>query len=177
MAVRVSDLPSPSECAIIREVYDGENAQEHFEFQLEHALEAECGIIVIEPSKIGDETARWITVGNCLHKTAVITGVTCIVCPLMLPCSVSNYVSLPLGIISIGCASLYGVSWQFDPCCKYQVEYNTKKLSRLPLHTLTSTSPVVLVRRNDNYRKRLHNTISFLAATYCCFKLYRWWAQ
>ncbi|XP_070579401.1 transmembrane protein 11, mitochondrial-like [Ptychodera flava] len=177
MAERVSVLPSPSDCAIIREVYDGENAHEHFEFQLEHALEAECQIIVIEPSRIGDETARWITAGNCLHKTSVIAGVSCLVSPLMLPSRVLNYVSLPMGFFSVACASLYGVSWQFDPCCKYQVEYDTKKLSRLPLHTLTSTSPVVLVRHDDKYRKRLHNLVAVLAGVYCGVKIYQWWTQ
>ena len=59
---------------MIREIYDGENAQERFELELERALEASVPVIVIEPVRLGDETARWIAVGNCLHKTAVIAG-------------------------------------------------------------------------------------------------------
>lgn len=42
--------------------------------ELERALDAKCAVIVIEPTQLGDETARWISVGNCLHKTAVISG-------------------------------------------------------------------------------------------------------
>lgn len=60
--------------AIIREVYDSENAHEAFGEELERALEAGCQMIIIEPSRLGDETARWIAVGNCLHKTAVVAG-------------------------------------------------------------------------------------------------------
>lgn len=41
---------------------------------MERALEAEYNLIVIEPAKLGDETSRWIAVGNCLHKTASLSG-------------------------------------------------------------------------------------------------------
>lgn len=68
-----------SNVAIIREVYDSENAHETFEYELERALESECSLIVIEPSKLGDETSRWIAVGNCLHKTAALSGLAAIV--------------------------------------------------------------------------------------------------
>lgn len=47
--------------------------------ELEKALESCCSIIVIEPNPLGEETARWITFGNYLHKTAVISGVTSII--------------------------------------------------------------------------------------------------
>ena len=69
---------SNKKVAIIREVYDGENAYESFEYELEKALESECQLIVIEPTKLGDETSRWISVGNCLHKTSAISGVAAI---------------------------------------------------------------------------------------------------
>ena len=55
-------------------MYDSDSAQEHFELELERALEAGVGTIVIEPTTLGDETARWISVGNCLHKTGVLAG-------------------------------------------------------------------------------------------------------
>ena len=65
--------------AIIREVYDSDLAHEKFELELERALEAAIPTIVIEPTTLGDETARWIAVGNCLHKTAVLSGFGAIV--------------------------------------------------------------------------------------------------
>lgn len=64
---------------MIREVYDGEFAPHGFAMQLERALDACCSIIVIEPTHLGDETARWISVGNCLHKTAVLSGLGSVV--------------------------------------------------------------------------------------------------
>lgn len=63
-----------SHIAIIREVYDSDSAHETFELELERALEANVMTIVIEPTTLGDETARWISVGNCLHKTGVLAG-------------------------------------------------------------------------------------------------------
>lgn len=163
---------STSEWYIVHEIYNGENAQDQFEYELEQALEAQYKYIVIEPTRIGDETARWISVGNCLHKTAVLSGTFCLLTPLVLPSEYSPYLSLPAGILSLACSTLYGISWQFDPCCKYQVEYDAYKLSRLPLHTLTSSTPVVLVRKDDVHRKRLHNTIALAALAYCVKKLY-----
>ncbi|KAM9750509.1 transmembrane protein 11, mitochondrial isoform 1-T1 [Dama dama] len=163
---------SATDCYIVHEIYNGENAQDQFEYELEQALEAQYKYIVIEPTRIGDETARWITVGNCLHKTTVLAGTACLFTPLALPLDYSHYISLPAGVLSLACCTLYGISWQFDPCCKYQVEYDAYRLSRLPLHTLTSSTPVVLVRKDDLHRKRLHNTIALAALVYCAKKIY-----
>ena len=65
---------SGREPVVIREIYDREYAHQHFAQELERALDAACPIILIEPPKLGDVTARWIRVGNCLHKTAVLSG-------------------------------------------------------------------------------------------------------
>ncbi|XP_046894628.1 transmembrane protein 11, mitochondrial [Hypomesus transpacificus] len=173
---RERGVMAATDCYIVHEIYNGENAQDQFEYELEQALEAQYKYIVIEPTRIGDETARWIAVGNCLHKSAVLSGTACLLTPLSLPPEYSRYVALPAGALSMACAALYGISWQFDPCCKYQVEYDSQKLSRLPLHTLTSSTPVVLVRRDDVHRKRLHNTIALAALAYCAKKIYELYA-
>lgn len=72
-------LLHPSNPAVIREVYDSEYSQHYFSMELEKALESCCSIIVIEPNPLGEETDRWITFGNYLHKTAVISGVASII--------------------------------------------------------------------------------------------------
>ena len=136
-------------------------------------MEAQVHTIIIEPSKLGDETARWITVGNCLHKTAVTTGLGSLGCGLAWPDR--GYVYLPLGFASVVCAGVYAVSWQLDPCCKYQVERDASHLQKLPLHQLTSSCPVVLVRRDDTRRKLLHNTAALLAASYAAWRIYDWY--
>lgn len=60
---------------MIKEIYDSEYSRETFEIELDKALDAGCSVIVIEPTQLGEETSRWISVGNCLHKTAVISGI------------------------------------------------------------------------------------------------------
>jgi len=156
-------IKSPCNTKVIREVYDGINSQDRFECELESALEEKVDYIVIEPSKLGEETSRWIRVGNCLHKTAVISGLASIVLPQFLPDPnglLAVFTRLPTSLISISCVTLYGISWQFDPCCKYQVTLNSRELSKLNIQNLTNASPVVLVQRDDKYRKTLHNVIA-----------------
>lgn len=104
--------------AVIREIYEGDE-HDTFEVDLEKALESKAKYIIIEPQRLGDETARWIRVGNCLHKTAVVSGLASIVCGAIMPdrpvfCS-------PLCAVSIFCTGLYTISWNVDCCCQYQV--------------------------------------------------------
>lgn len=156
------------ETKVIREVYSNKYSSENFELELEHALETKVRYIVIEPTKLGEETSRWIRVGNCLHKTCVLSGLAALLLPHLLPDSVpvDFYVSLPAAALSTGCATLYGISWQFDPCCKYQVTTNNQELSKLNVRNLTNPSPVVLVRREDRFRKILHNGIALLCTVF-----------
>ncbi|XP_028131550.1 transmembrane protein 11-A, mitochondrial [Diabrotica virgifera virgifera] len=158
--------------AVIREVYDNEFSQACFSMELEKALESRCSIIVIEPTQLGDETARWISFGNYLHKTAVISGLTSIISGFAWP---DTFVpQAPLSIISSLCTGLYTVSWQFDHCVKYQVERDVRKLSRLPiLGALTSASPVVLVRKDNTKRIIVHWAVTLASASLCIYRLYR----
>lgn len=167
--------PPQNDYVIIHEIYENDNASEYFESELEQALETRIRTIIIEPSKLGDETARWITVGNCLHKTSVLCGLGCLMTGITWPDK--GFVYFPLGFCSIVCAGVYTVSWQFDPCCKYQVEYNSHRLQRLPLHNLTSSSPVVLVRKDDTRRKILHNLLAGLSTAYCAWRFYDWYFE
>ncbi|MCL4116901.1 UNVERIFIED_CONTAM: hypothetical protein GTU68_042117, partial [Idotea baltica] len=155
---------------IIREVYDSDSAHEAFELELERALEAGVLTIVIEPTTLGDETARWISVGNCLHKTAVLSGFGSITAGLLW--QDSALACVPLGTLSLFSTGVYTASWQFDPCCKYQVEYDSTRLSSLPLESLSSASPVVLMRKDDSKRKILHCLVSLSAASFCVWRLY-----
>ncbi|XP_053546588.1 transmembrane protein 11, mitochondrial [Bombina bombina] len=163
---------SHMDCYIIHEVYDGDFSQEQFEAELDAALEHQYRYIVIEPARLGDETARWISVGNCLHRTSVITGAVCLLSPLGLSSNCAYYLGLPAGAVSVACAALYCVSWQPDPCCQYQVDQSGRELTRLPPGTLRTSSPVVLVRNEDTQRKRLHNVIALTALAYCAQKIF-----
>ncbi|BFZ17597.1 hypothetical protein BsWGS_20636 [Bradybaena similaris] len=163
----------PQDLAIIREIYEHEYSSEEFELQLDKALETKAETIVIEPARLGEDTARWISCGNCLHKTAVLSGLGCLLCGGIWP--EKGYLFLPLGFSSVVCAGVYAVSWQFDPCCKYQVEYDLIKVPKLPLHTLTTTTPVVLVRKDDTRRKVLQNILALAAGSFCFYKIHKWY--
>ncbi|KAK7112213.1 transmembrane protein 11, mitochondrial-like [Littorina saxatilis] len=159
------------DCTVIREIYEHESSQEEFEVELDRALDSGVKTIVIEPSKLGDEASRWITCGNCLHKSAVLSGLGSLICARMWP--EHNEIYMPMGFLSVICAGVYAISWQFDPCSKYQVETNMNKVPKLPLHSLTTTTPVILVRKDDARRKVLHNTVSLIAGGWCAYKLYK----
>lgn len=104
---------------VIREVYDNGVAFEKFEAELDKALESKVDYIIIEPTRLGDETGRWIYVGNCLHKTAVISGICSVISGLIW--QDKPLFSTPMCVISVFCTGLYTVSWNYDPCCQYQV--------------------------------------------------------
>ena len=167
--------------AIIREIYENQDSREYFENELEQALVMCYETIVIEPTKLGEETARWIAAGNCLHKTAVLSALSCLVIGGIFPQRLALYV--PFGFTAAVCASTYAVSWQLDPCCQYQVvrqvdrQWTQVKLPELVKHDLSSTSPVVLIRRNDTRRRWLHNSVSLLASGVCAYQLYKCYFQ
>lgn len=158
--------------AIIREIYEHEYSTEEFEVELDRALETKAQAIIVEPARLGEDTARWIACGNCLHKTAVLSAVGCLVGGLFWPNR--GIVFLPMGFTSVVCAGVYAISWQFDPCCKYQVEYDLMKVPKIPLHSLTTTTPVVLVRKDDYRRKVLQNILAIAAGSFCLYKIYKW---
>lgn len=82
-------------------------------------MEAKVDYIIIEPLRLADETGRWITVGNCLHKTAVVSGLASIISSLIW--QDKPVFSAPMCAVSLFCTGLYTVSWSNDPCCQYQV--------------------------------------------------------
>lgn len=160
-----TDVDTIPRYIIIRDVMsDDHRSGEILEEQLESAFESRVPHIIIEPALVGDEVSKWITVGNFLHKTSVISGVISLLTPLICPTKYRYHVSLPLSGMNLLCMVVYNFSWQHDPCCKYQIEGNSDQLEHLQLQTLASKSPVILVRRDDKYRKRMHNFFAICVA-------------
>lgn len=143
--------------------------------QLDLAFDRGCVVIVVEPRELGKHVIRWIRFGNFLHKSAVLASTGALVALPFLSDKVSIATAVPLGSFGVCCAVVYAVSWQFDPCSKYQVDYRGVELSRVPSHELQSHSPVVLVRRNDVYRKVLHNTLALAVAGYLAWRAYKYY--
>lgn len=170
LSLQISSTQEREYC-IIR-VSQEANTKEVAECDLEVALEHAYPIIVVEPQELGNETVRWIQVGNFLHKSAVICSIGALVSVPFLPYSISKFTTIPLGVFAVCCAGLYDLSWQFDPCCKYQVDYLGTELPNIPTHELQCQSPVVLVQRNDKFRKILHNTLALAVLAYVGWRCY-----
>ena len=152
--------------------------REAAECRLETALEEGFDVIIIEPLWLGDETVRWIKFGNFLHKTSVLSCLGVVACaPLLSPSLSLLLLHAPLGSLGIACAALYNLSWQFDPCCKYQVDYKGTELTAVPSNRLVSPSPLVLVRRNDIYRRILHNSLTLSVIAIVGWKVYKYYLQ
>lgn len=84
------------------------------------------------------------------------------------------YICGPLGFISVISCGLYTVSWQFDPCCQYQVETDTSKLPHVELlAVLGPSSPTFLVRKDDTRRRILHTTITLVALSISAWRVYQ----
>ncbi|XP_059481076.1 transmembrane protein 11 homolog, mitochondrial isoform X2 [Neocloeon triangulifer] len=166
---------------VVREIYDSENSHEYFEQQLDLLLEAGVKYIVIEPKRLGDETARWLSVGNILHKLSLNLGLGAIIAGVLWPDR--PVVCVPLASLSLLSTSLYTVSWHFDPCCQYQVEKDKNILfdinQRYPIYEWSRQNllgPVkVLVRREALQRQRqfVHWTVCLAAVAFSGFRLYK----
>lgn len=154
-------------------IHDDDSIQSTLECRLESALEAQYSLIVVEPTGLGNHVIRWIRVGNFLHKSAVLASFGCLFAAPILPRPFATFTSVPLGLFGVGCALFYDFSWRSDPCCKYQVDYHGSQLVHLPSHELHSQTPVVLVRKNDKYRKVLHNTLALCVVGYFGWRLYQ----
>ncbi|CRK95542.1 CLUMA_CG009007, isoform A [Clunio marinus] len=164
----IDELKSPT-VHLIREIYDGENAHDNFILDLDRALVEKYDYIIVEPAKVADETSRWIIVGNCLHKTAVLSGIASTVSAFVWPRNIAACASV--GFVSLFCSTLYAVSWDTDPCVQYQIEKNPKKLPRFP-NLNDFTSPVVLKYKSNKKKKYFHRSLTTIAIGVCVFRIY-----
>eukprot|EP00051_Salpingoeca_urceolata_P009359 m.113864 g.113864 ORF g.113864 m.113864 type:complete len:172 (+) comp16268_c0_seq1:202-717(+) len=140
--------------------------------RLERAIADGVRVIAVEGARLGDETARAIQIGNSLHKTAVLSGVGCLLtASLRAP---FHRVVLPLGACSVTSAALYWLAWQRDPLCKYQPDpYGEAQTAIAADRLKPEASYLFIVRRDDTIRKRLHNTITMICFAYCGWTLCR----
>ncbi|OTF70209.1 hypothetical protein BLA29_000590 [Euroglyphus maynei] len=115
------------EMIVIREIFDG--AHELFENELERAFEFGCSIIVIEPCRLGEETARWIWFGEYLTRYSIITGIGSIITGLLWP----NRIFIQSALIGTALLAhgIHIVSWQQDICSNYRVESDPEQYLRL----------------------------------------------
>ena len=169
----MEELREPDFYIISKEVGVTVRSRDSKERELEVALEKGYSLIVIEPRTLGDDVIRWIKLGNFLHKSSVLADLGALLLIPLVPHHVIKYTVIPIGMFGVWCTLFYNFSWQFDPCCKYQVDWNGQELSRIPSNELNTRSPVILVRRNDYYRKLLHSTLSVFVGSFLLWRLYK----
>ena len=158
---------------IVREVYENDSAVQRFENELDVALDRGYEVIVIEPSRVGKETARWISVGRWLRYTAMTSAVSCLVIGVMWP--EQAQVFIPFGCIGVVSAGVYVMSWQTDPCSCYRVERNALRLQRLPATaSITCASPVILLRTDSFLHRYAHLIAVGVSCSHCVWKLFCW---
>ncbi|KAF7495992.1 hypothetical protein SSS_09613 [Sarcoptes scabiei] len=112
---------------VIREIFDG--AHELFENELEQAFEFGCPTIVIEPCRLGEETARWIFFGEYIAKYSFISGIGSVLAFWLWP----DKVLIPFSILgsSLVAHCVYLISWQQDICSHYRVEANPEEFLKI----------------------------------------------
>ncbi|KAH9393274.1 Transmembrane protein 11, mitochondrial [Tyrophagus putrescentiae] len=115
-----------SDLVIIREIFDG--AHELFENELEHALDIGCPLIIIEPMRLGEETGRWIYVGECLARASIVTGLGSVACGLFADRPVAQFSLLAA---SLAANTVHALSWQSDICSSYAVDRSPDAWARL----------------------------------------------
>lgn len=169
-------LLDPSEYRVIHSP-SGDPDEHSLECQFEGALVSGYTLVVVEPPGLGENCIKWIRVGNFLHKSAVLSAIGTLAITPFIPVKVSFFTTFPLGAFSVICAGMYGFSWQSDPCCKYQVDYRGKELTKIPSHEIHTSSPIILVKRNDQYRKIVHNALAVVVTGYLSWVVYQHFFQ
>lgn len=88
---------------------------------IDDALDMEPTFIAIADRNVATNVCKWITIGNFLHKTAVLSSLTSFVVPRILPQKFKQISFLVFGCCAVVATLTYNSCWMFDPCSKYQV--------------------------------------------------------
>lgn len=165
---------SPSDVAVIREVYESDNSEDIFRIELERAIEVGCRTIVIEPAALGHETKAWIGRGRAVKHASLACGACAVVAGTALPRDRPT-VPFLLGLASGFLCALHRLTWLSDPCSRYRVEQHRHRLSSRVSHATLSAmghaaGPVVLVRK-ESVGEGLTASVALLAVLTSLWKL------
>ncbi|GAB6020438.1 hypothetical protein CHUAL_003131 [Chamberlinius hualienensis] len=163
--------------AFIREIYNGNQSLNQFDYELERALTEKCDVIVIEPETLARSTSNWIVFGNRLYRFSVALGISTYASYIYFPGWPIIYVSLSL--CSAVCTGIYVVSWQTDHCCIYRIENRPNRqlflraLQFYEENTAEATkTPLVLVRQKS-YLYRLFQLCQFTVTLFAIYPVWR----
>lgn len=157
--------------AVIRQA--NEENRSSVAFLLETALSAGEPFVIVQDGSLASETRISISIGNFLHKGAVLSGLLCLCTGLL----GTPRLAVSAGLLSGLCAILYDTSWAYDSCCQYQVArldwwYEELPMtSQVDLEDLAGTT--ILVRKDDRVRRKLHNLLAGCSLGLCAVKICR----
>lgn len=158
----------PSSTYVIREIYESEQSTSNFLYELERALSTKYKYIIIEPKRLAEETGRWITMGNIIHRTSVLSGLGAIGLAVIAPKRL--WMSYSLCGVSIVVSGIYAVSWNSDHCSKYQLERDFSKFNE----TVAKTATRILVYKDNRLLNIVQRSVAASAFLVICgFQVYR----
>uniref|UniRef100_A0A915KX31 Uncharacterized protein n=1 Tax=Romanomermis culicivorax TaxID=13658 RepID=A0A915KX31_ROMCU len=177
----------PLRIRVVQEIFNEDDVGMH-EYNLEQldmALEDKSQIVVIEPKRLGDQTKRWIKMGNFLSQLVTVSGLS----SLIITVAYSTPKCKPnwcfLGTLYGVCLTthvLYRVSWCCDPCVDYQVENDPENLEttfrEINGHKSHSSNLLVVLVRKENKRKfslLLNDIIALSIAGFVGYKIFHIW--
>lgn len=163
--------PDSESTYIIREIYENENSIETFLIQLERALHKKYECIVIEPKRLAEETGRWIMLGNILSRLSLLSGAASITISVVSPNRL--FVSVPLAALTLITRGFYDISWNFDPCSKYQVETGGSAVARFVDESVAKSATRILVYKDNALLNYAQRSVTVVAVVLCGFHLYR----
>ncbi|KAF0986992.1 hypothetical protein HZS_3161, partial [Henneguya salminicola] len=137
---------------------------------LEDTLEFSPNFVIIESESFAVRIAKWLAMGNLLHKAATISGLFSFFINILSkyanPYPTAQIIRITLACISLSTSFMYNFFWSPDPCSKYQIVKNSSQLRKFNYLKKKRTKPsLILIKKNDKYRKILHSFLS-LAAIY-----------
>ena len=133
--------------------------------ELNEAMGHNFDAILLSDISLGKRVCNWIQFGNFLHKIGVLTGVSSL---LLNIAQASDWLAASVSLCSIISISAYNAIWRRDIVSCYQLDTRGDFVANVPLSCVKSGSLMVLVRRDDKYRRLLHNLIGcFLIAQFC----------
>ena len=124
--------------------------------ELNEAMRHNFDAILLSDISLGKRVCSWIQFGNFLHKIGVLTGLSSL---LLNIAQTSDWLTASVSFCSIISISAYNAIWRRDIVSCYQLDTRGDFVANVPLSSVKSGSLMVLVKRDDRYRRLLHNLI------------------
>ena len=145
------------------------NYSPNSELELRDALQLDYDVIVLSDISLGHRVCKWIQFGNILHKSAVVSSATCLF--LNLATQTADWLITCLSLYSIFSVAVYNAMWRRDTMSQYQLDTRGDFVSQMPLSSVRSKSLMILKKRDDTYRRILHNLIGCILVLHLGLKL------